>query len=183
MRIQYLLFFIGCLMLSISCKRDTYDNSIDGFSQLESDLIQRFGEGSYFTDITILQNNEEELEVDLLVTQNPYSYTMEGWNYKNGDWQKITEVDLELVRGDIVNYLYTINQEVSIVKMKFLIESCIKKAKEKGYTDIAFNKVIILSPNDGDKLKMGYYIQIIADNKKINYVYTLAGDLVKDNVL
>jgi len=184
MRIKYLLVYIVCCIgIFNSCTRDAHNISIDGFCELESDLIQKFGQKSYFTDLTIIQNDEQQMEVNLLVTNNPYTYKMEGWNYKNGDWEKITEVDLELLKGDIKNYLYTIEKEVNIIKIGYLIELCIQRTKEKGYQNVTFSKVDIVSPDDGNKLKMGYTIFLTADNDKINYLYSLEGDLIHNNVL
>ncbi len=180
MRVIYFLFCLCCIGVLNSCSTSVYDISVDGFNQLEQDLLKKFGHSSYFTDLTIRQDNEKQIEISLLVTSNPYTYKMEGWNYKNRDWQKVTEVDLELVKGDIINYLYTIDQEVSVIKMGYLIDLCIQKAKKNGERNIRFNRIDIISPNDGNKSKMGYSIYLTVDENKINYLYTLEGDLIRD---
>lgn len=166
-----------------SCTKDIYDNSIQGFRQVETDLLEKFGQGSYFTDITIVQNKKQQLEINLLVTSNPYTYKMEGWNYKNGNWKKITEIDLELVKGNVIDYLYSINKEVNLIKIGHLVSLSTQRTKEKGHANVLLDRIIVLSPNDGNKSKMGYKIRLSSSSNTFDYIYNLQGDLLTVDIL
>ncbi len=183
MRMRTFLCFFCCLVFLSSCTKQEYNTSIQGFRQLEKDLKEKFGENAHYTDLTILQNTNKGLDINLLVTENPYSYKMDGWNYKNGDWQKITEVYLELNQGDITNYLYTLKQEVNIMKIAYIANLSIQRTEEKGLVNVSLNQIEVLSPNNGDKSKMGYMISLISKDKAVKYHYNLKGDLIEENVL
>ncbi len=183
MKIFFFSFYIFISFLFLSCEDSTYESSIEGFSKLESDLLIKFGKDSYFTDFIIKIDENEKLEVNLLVTDNPYSYKMSGWNYKNGVWNKITEVVLELRRGNIKNYLYSLQNEVNILKMGFLVEESLNYAFENNNKNIELNSIEILSPNKGGVSKRGYVVLLSSKSTKIKYHYNLEGYLIKEEVL
>ncbi len=183
MRVFFFSFFILFSFLFLSCEDNTYESSIEGFSKLESDLLIKFGKDSYFTDFIVKIDENEKLEVNLLVTDNPYSYKMSGWNYKNGEWNKITEVILELGKGDIKNYLYSLQDEINILKMGFLVEESLSYTFENNSKDIELNSIEILSPNKGGVSKRGYVVLLSSKNTKIKHHYNLEGALVKEEVL
>lgn len=177
-KLKQTLIYLFAISIFSACEPDGYQNSIVGFQEIEKDLIEKFGIKSYYTDLSIVQNEHNKLEIKLLVTSNPHSYAMDGWNYKDGDWQKVSEVGLELDKGNIENYLYDLNKEVNIIKVGYLVSICIERAKEKGLKNPILDKIVITSPDDGNKSKMKYAIYLISDTKKINYLYSLEGDLI-----
>ncbi|TCI93139.1 hypothetical protein [Tenacibaculum sp. M341] len=182
MKIRFLILAILVCIALTSCEKEVYDNTINGFSQLESDLISKFGKKSYFTDFIINVNEQEKLEVNLLVTDNPYNYKMFGWNYKNGKWKKVTEVDLELENGDIKDYLYSIQDQVNIVKIGFLVEKTLSTIFNGDIGDLKLKRIEIISPNKGKKTKLGYIIECVSGEKKICDYYNLQGHLVKQEI-
>ncbi|WP_344924475.1 hypothetical protein [Aquimarina addita] len=182
-QLKFIFIYLCIVVIITSCEKDSYRNSISGFQEIEKDLLEKFGEKSYYTDVTILQHPEYGMEINLLVTDNPYSFAMEGWNYKNGDWQMVSEVQLELGKGNIENYMYNLHSEVNIVKLGFLVNLCIERTKEDGFKNPIPTKISITSPNKGDKSRMNYVIRLEANNKKISYIYSLEGDLIDKYVL
>lgn len=183
MKIRFLILNILIVLMFISCEKEVYDNTVKGFSKLESDLVRKFGKNSYFTDFIINVDEQQKLEINLLVTNNPYNYQMDGWHYKEGSWTKVTKVYLELRNGDMKNYLYSINNEVNIVKLGFLVDTAFDYVLKNNFHDPKLRTIQIISPNKGRKSKRGYIIEFFLNNKKIKYYYNLNGDLIKEETL
>ncbi len=183
MRIFLLPFYILIVVTFLSCEDSIYKSSIEGFSKLESDLLIKFGRDSYFTDVKINIDKNKKLEVSLLVTKNPYSYKMNGWSYKNGVWNKRTEVHLELRKGNIKNYLYSLQENVNIVKMGFLVEESLHYVLENDSIDIELKGIEVVSPNRGKRSKSGYVVYFSTKNTEIKHYYNLDGELVKEEIL
>lgn len=178
-----LLLGLCCASLFCSSSMDIDSSSMDMFGKLEKELHAKFGGDSYFTDVEIYQNSDKKLEVNLLSTANPYALEMEGWTYKNEVWTKISQVELELPKGDIINYLYTFKGRINLVKLGGLIDSSIAKIIAKGYKDVYLNKAFITSPDSGHKSQIAYVIQLFSNDKTINYKYNLEGHLVKEEII
>ena len=174
---------IGVFALGASCNNNVYPSSIQGFETLEADIVHKFGNESYFTDFVITQNQEQELEVSFLQTYAPNSFEMVGWAVVNGTWEKVSEVSLELGGGDIKDYMYSMTNEVNIIKMGYLANLSIERAKDKGLKNISLDQVSVISPDDGDKSKMGYVIKLSSPTQNIQFLYNLKGDLIKKEIL
>jgi len=176
----FTLFFI-CVTVLFSCKKKKEINLTDGYKNVQKKIIEKFGVDAHYTDISINKNKESEITIDLLITNNPGSYKMEGWSYSRDGWNQVSKVNLELSQGNIDNYMFQFNEEVSIIAAGRLIKLSIRKLKDKQAIKTTLKELKIISPHDGDKSKMKYEIKLESETNQIfSFSYDLSGKLMLD---
>lgn len=173
-----LTLFILLTTVCFSCNKTTYINNDNVFLNLENDLKKKFGAESYYTDIIINLSNEKITNIDLIQTSNPESLKMEGWNYENKEWNMVSEVSLKLSKGQIRDYMFDLNNDVSLEKINQLKQNI--PVKEEFY----ISNIEILAPENGDKNSLIYNlkIQTIASKQEFAFKFNIQGDLITKNI-
>ncbi|WP_271785181.1 hypothetical protein [Aquimarina algiphila] len=181
MRLKIIVLFLLCMFTLQSCKQDNYIISVTDFNKIERDLTEKFGLYSYYTDLSIVYNENIGHVINVVVTDEPESLQMKGWVKTDDDWKNVSEVSLELKKGRIEDYMFTLNEEVSMDMIENLVNTSIREIREKEEAETpVLGSVSITSPNDGDKSKMGYTIEIKSEiGKTFDFFYNLEGDLIE----
>ncbi len=181
MKLKFGVLFLLCIFTLQSCKQDNYIISVTDFNKIETDLTKKFGLNSYYTDLSIVFNKNIGYIINVVVTDKPESLQMKGWIKKGENWKHISEVSLELKKGKIEDYMFTLNKEVSMDMIENLVNVSIREIREEKVDETPIlGSVSITSPNDGDKSKMGYTIEIKTEiGEKFDFFYNLNGDLIK----
>lgn len=181
MRLKLIVLFLIGMVIFQSCKQDNYIISVTDFNKIEKDLIDKFGLDSYYTDLSIIYDENIGHIINVVVTDKPKSLQMMGWTKSNKDWKHISEVNLKLKRGKIEDYMFTLNKEVSIVMIENLVNTSIRDIRDKKEAKFPILSLVsITSPNDGDKSRMGYSIEIKSEiGETFDFFYNLKGDLIK----
>ncbi len=181
MRLKMIVLFLLCMFTLQSCKQDNYIISVTDFNKIERDLTEKFGLYSYYTDLSIVYNENIGHVINVVVTDKPESLQMKGWVKTDDDWKNVSEVSLELKKGRIEDYMFTLNEEVSMDMIENLVNTSIREIREKEKAETpVLGSVSVTSPNDGDKSKMGYTIEIKSEiGKTFDFFYNLEGDLVE----
>lgn len=176
--------FIKCIFIFISitsitsCSNEDFTPNVNGFHKIEQDLKNEFGVNSYYTDFSVELNSEKEHVINVTVTKDPSSLQMKGFHNSNGDWEQISEVNLELKKGEIEDYMFTLNETLSITKMGTLVEKSIKRLTQmKQLKNIIFYKASVEAPSNGEKSEMLYHIQLKSkEDVYYNFRYDMKGD-------
>lgn len=160
-----------------SCNKTTYINNDNVFLSLENDLKKKFGAESYYTDIIINLSNEKITNIDLIQTKNPESLKMEGWNYNDQEWNMVSEVSLQLEKGEIRDYMFKLDDKISL--------EIINQLKQNIPVKSAFyiSEIKIISPENGNKSSLKYQIQIYekSNKKSEHFIFDINGNLVSNN--
>jgi len=175
--ITYIFLFISIISMS-SCNNEDFTPNVKGFHKIEQDLKNEFGVNSYYTDFSVKSNPENEHVISVTVTKDPSSLQMKGFHNTNGDWEQISEVNLELTKGKIEDYMFTLNEMVSITKIGTLVEKSIKRlTKINKLKNITFYEASIEAPSNGEKSEMLYHIQLKSqEDVYYNFRYNMKGD-------
>ncbi|WP_249560305.1 hypothetical protein [Cellulophaga sp. 20_2_10] len=167
------------LFIFFSCKEKVYKANADGFIQIDEVLKKKFGKDALYTDI-ILQNYQEKgIQVDATVTNTPESLRMEGWSFKDNAWAQLSEISLKLEKGEIENYMFSLQKEIDISSIDGLVKRAIKTGNQNtSKKELILHKIVISSPLDGNKSGLEYHIQLKSkiDSTTYNYYYLANGE-------
>lgn len=175
--ITYLILFMTTFLIC-SCNTESITPDEKGFTQIEKDLKNKFGENAFYTDFSLESKLSEGNVINVTVTKDPSSLKMKGYENIKGDWEQTSEVSLELEKGAIENYMFTLNNDVSIAKMGSLIEiSSEKLKKEKGVADVSLVIASVEASVNGQKDEMTYCIKLKSeDNNHYSFSYDIDGE-------
>ncbi|MBW1297361.1 hypothetical protein [Aquimarina litoralis] len=169
------------LILS-SCGKPLTDDKA-GFEQVAEELKGKFGEGAYYTGITISYTKELGILFNVTTTNNPASLKMEEWNWVQNKWTQKAEVTLEITGGKPEDFMFQVDNKISIVKLGELIEQAKKQLKKEKDIDGVLSVSNINAPNDGDLSKLAYNITLEPKNggTAYHFTYNLQGVLEEFN--
>ncbi|WP_160112062.1 hypothetical protein [Aquimarina sp. AU58] len=176
------LLLVVLITIFISSCNSKLSFDAKGFEGVEENLKGKFGDDAFYTELSITYVKQVGTIITTTVTKDPSSLKMESWNFSNSSWSQTADVTLELSGGKAQDFMFNLNEEVDLSKLGELVESSIKKLKEEKDIDAAvLNIASIMAPNDGDKLKMNYFIQLKPENggTDFTFVYNLDGTLEK----
>jgi len=176
--IQY-IFMTLSIFFMFSCTNEDFTPDEKGFKKIEQDLKNKFGEDSFYTDLSIKYNHEEGNVIDVTVTKYPSSLKMKGFSNVAGDWEQISEVELELKKGEIEDYMFRLGREVSVTKIGNLVEKSMQYlTKDTQLQDITLSMASVASPVNGKKDEMLYHIELksLVDNTYYNFKYDMNGE-------
>lgn len=180
-KIKKLLLVVLITTLIASCNSKlSFDAK--GFEGVEENLKNKFGDDAFYTELSITYVKQVGTIITTTVTKDPSSLKMGSWNFSNSSWSQTADVTLELSGGKAQDFMFNLNEEVDLSKLGELIESSIKKLKEeKDISAAVLSIASIMAPDDGDKSKMNYFIQLKPENggTDFTFVYNLDGTLEK----
>ena len=155
----------------------------EGFSKIEQEIKDQFGDDAYFTDLTIINVKPLGNLANVTVTKDPESMKMGEWGQVNGAWQQNAEVTLEVPAGTKAkDFMFQLNEEINLRKMGELIEKSQAQLKsEKQLDNTVLSLASVKFPDNGDKSKAEYMISLEPENggTKFSFFYTLQGELTK----
>lgn len=177
LKLVFKITFLLTLLLLLSCNTSMYENNSEGFVNIENELKKKFGNNAYYTDIIIDLNTKKVTQIEVTQTTKPNSLKMQGWKLKKNTWKQFSEVDLTLKKGNIKDYMFQLNGEISLSK----INEIKKNIPVKGAFYI--KKISIISPENGDKSTLKYQLQVQQknNNKKLEFNFDTNGYLLYQN--
>lgn len=174
------LFFSGC------SAPYTFDKA--GMEKLNSNLIKKFGNDAWYTNVgySTSTENEDIYVVSLDKTDNPKSLKQERWLCEDNNWQQVANVNVDIKNGAPEDYMFQLDKNgVSLGKLGELItDSKTLVQKEKNIKEPKLKIALIATSNIIlNKEERITYTIIWEDAEKNTYSYTygLDGKLKRSN--
>ena len=183
MKIFKITGVLSVLMLMISCGSvSNQEANAEGFGAIESELKSEFGDNAFYTDLTIGYEKSVGNIINVTVTDAPESMVMGEWLMMQGVWEQKAEIKLEVSEGSkAADFMFQLNDEISLSKLGELVEKSIGKLKEdKEIENPTLNLAFVKFPDDGDITKANYTIMLEPENggTTFTYSYELSGELI-----
>lgn len=173
------------LLLLVSCggSPDQQAANAEGFSKIENELKQKFGEEAYYTDLTITYNQAIGNIIGVTVTDMPESLKMGQWNQTQGNWKQNSDITLEVPTGTSASdYMFQLGDHFSLKKLGGLIETSMQQLKEeKNIENPTLSLASINFPDNGDASKAEYMVNLTPENggTTFSFYYRISGELIK----
>ncbi|WP_298545039.1 hypothetical protein [uncultured Aquimarina sp.] len=182
--LKFTLVLISTIIL-ISCSgsSDMHSADVKGFEAIEKEIKSKFGDNSYFTDLTITHNNSIGNIVGVTVTENPGSLKMGQWNLTQDTWKQNSEISLEVPEGsEAADFMFQLNDKINLSKLGELTEKSSKQLNEEKKTENpTLSTAYIFFPKNGDISKAEYHVNLKPENggTTFRFRYKLNGELIK----
>ncbi|MDG5492038.1 hypothetical protein [Psychroserpens sp. SPM9] len=179
------LFTLLVFIQLISCSSSTNNQpaTSEGFTEIENELVSKFGKDAYYTDLTITYNKSIGNIIGVTVTEDPESLKMGQWNLTQDIWQQNSDITIEVPEGTkAADYMFQLGETISLSKLGGLVEQSVQKLKdEKNLDNPTLSIAGLIFPDNGDLSKTEYTISLNSENggTTFRFYYTLEGDLIK----
>ncbi len=155
----------------------------EGFTAIEKELKDKFGDNAFYTDIHISQDDRLGNMVTLTVTEDPESMKMGQWNLVQDSWTQTSEISLEVPEGSkAADFMYQLDDTINLPKFGELVEKSIARlAEEKNIENPKLFSGAINYPKNGDISDMEYSISLKPESggTTFRFSYKLNGELIK----
>jgi len=184
--LKFTLVLISTVIL-ISCggSSDMHTADEKGFAAIEKEIKNKFGDHSYFTDLTITHNNSIGNIIGVTVTDAPESLKMGQWNLTQGNWMQNSEISLEVPEGSkAADFMFQLNQKINLSTLGILAEKSSKQLEtEKNIKNPILSIAYIKFPQNGDQAKTEYIVKLQPENggATFTFSYKLNGDFINLN--
>jgi len=174
---------IALLSLMFSCGGSISGEpaTAEGFANIETALNDKFGENASYTQISILHDNSYGNMMTVTVTDDPESMKMGEWNQTQGTWTQTSEVFLEVPEGTkAADFMFQLDDAINLSTLGKLVEQSKETlSKDKPIENPHMAMATIKYPDNGDRNKMKYMVDLEPENGGTNfyYYYTLSGEL------
>lgn len=126
-----------CFMLS-SCKyKVAFDT--DGMQGLSEELIEKFGAGAWYSELSILNVSDDESAVQVKVTDNPNSLRAKSWLRQAEKWVPLDDVMLQFTDNQPKNHLFQISddsdQAINLTTLIELIQASNERLNHEGISN------------------------------------------------
>lgn len=179
----FAIFVIMKLMFSCSDSTSNQPATKDGFTQIEKELKNKFGEKAYYTDLSITYNESVGNIIGVTVTRDPESLKMGQWNLTQNTWQQNSDITVEVPTGTkAVDYMFQLGESINLSKLGELVEQSMLKLKEEKQLNNPTLSIAALNfPDTGDISRAKYMINLQPEDggTTFSFYYTLNGDLIK----
>lgn len=179
----FLLIFSTVFITSCGGGSTTKEANAAGFSEIEKEINDKFGNAAYYTDLSITHNKSIGNIIGVTVTKNPESLKMEQWNQTQGKWNQIAEVTIEIPKGTkATDFMFQLNETLNLKKLGELVEqSKAQLTKEKKLENPKLHIAAVKYPDTGEISKAEYVVMLQPENggSTFSFSYTLAGKLIK----
>ncbi|WP_299125916.1 hypothetical protein [uncultured Winogradskyella sp.] len=182
-----LLFVLLVIFKLVSCSGTTNNQpaTADGFSAIENELKNKFGDDAYYTDLSITYDKSIGNIIGVTVTEEPESLKMGQWNLSQDTWTQNSDITIEVPKGTkAADYMFQLGKTISLSKLGGLVEQSVQKLKdEKDLKNPTLRTAALNYPDNGDISKAEYIINLKPENggTTFRFYYTLNGDLIKMN--
>lgn len=178
-----LLLFNTLILISCGGNSSNQEATAEGFSDIENQIKEKFGDKAYYTGLSITYNKSIGNIIGVTVTDNPASLKMAQWNKTQNNWKQNSDITVEVPAGTkAADYMFQLNETFSLKKLGELVEkSKVQLTKEKNVKNPKLHIASIQFPDNGDASKAEYLVILQPENGGTSFTfrYTLAGDLVK----
>lgn len=181
---KLLAFSIALTTLLISCGGiSKQEANSEGFSAIEKEIKNEFGEKAYFTDLTIGYHENIGNIVNVTVTGEPKSLKMGEWLNSQGVWKQNSELTLEIPEGtEAADFMFQLDDKINLSTLGKLIEKSKEQLKsEKSIENPRLELASIIFPDNGDVSKTEYLVNLQPENggTTFRFRYQLSGELIK----
>lgn len=157
----------------------------EGFTAMEQEIKDQFGDDAYFTNITVMYNKSIGNTITLTVTEAPESLKMGQWNLVNGSWNQNSDITIEIPEGTkATDFMFQLNKHINLSKLGGLVEQSIKHlTAEKNIDNPTLKMAFVKFPKNGDVSKTEYVVNLEPESggTKFSYYYRLDGELINMN--
>lgn len=177
-----LLITIGFL---VSCAGGTSKQPANskGFSEIEKELRNKFGENAYYTNLSISYDESIGNMIDVTISKDPSKLKMEEWSAAQNTWNQSSEITLEVPEGSKASdFMFQLNEQINLTKLGELVEKSVKKLQtEKNIENPTLNMAFVKFPDNGDISKAEYTVMLKPKNGGTNFTffYKLNGEFIK----
>lgn len=155
----------------------------EGFSAIENEIKDKFGENAYFTDVDVLYIEGIGNSITTTVTATPESLKMGQWDLTQNKWTQRSDISIEIPEGtQAKDFMFQLDNTFSLKKLGELVEQSIQKLKaEKDIENPVLSIASISFPDNGDVSKANYTINLKPESggTTFTFIYALNGDLEK----
>lgn len=177
------LLLFSMILVSCGGNSSNQEATAAGFSELENQIKDKFGNDAYFTDLTITYNKSIGNIIGVTVTENPESLQMAQWNQTQDTWNQTSDVSIEIPNGTkAADFMFQLKETINLKKLGELVEqSKAQLSKEKNLENPKLHIASIQFPDNGDTSKAEYLVMLQPENggTTFSFSYTLAGELIK----
>ena len=174
---------IFCTFISCGGSLGNQPATADGFTDIEKQIKEEFGDDAYFTDISVVYNKAIGNIVGVTQTNDPESLKMGEWNQTQGIWAQNSEVFLELPPNTkAADFMYQLGDEISLKTLGELIEkSKVKLHDEMDLENPTLTIASIQYPDNGDMSAMSYLVHLEPEHggTTYNFYYDINGELLE----
>ena len=183
------LFFVVMVLVKLvtSCSNSSSNQPATkvGFTEIENELVNKFGKDAYYTDLTVTYNASIGNIIGITVTEDPESLKMGQWNLTQDTWQQNSEIILEVPVGTKASdYMFQLNEILNLSTLGGLVEKSVEKLKEeKNLKNPTLSTARVYFPDNGDISKAEYFVNLQPENggTTFRFRYNLHGDLITMN--
>lgn len=184
-KIYTTVLLLSLIFVLISCggKSSSQEATASGFSEIENQIKDKFGNDAYYTDLSVTYNESIGNIVSVTVTDNPESLKMAQWNQTQDNWNQTSDVTIEIPEETkAADFMFQLNDAINLYKLGELVEqSKLQLTKEKNLENSKLHLASIQFPDNGDVSKAEYLVMLQPENggTTFSFSYTLAGELLK----
>ena len=173
---------VALTSILISCGNNgEHATNAKGFSEIEKEIKEKFGDDAFFTDIVIVYDKSIGNMINVTVTTDPESLKMEQWIQSQGTWQQKADIKIEIPSGtNAADFMYQLDDKINLATLGELVEKSKKDLKaEKDLENPTLSTASILFPKNGDLSKTEYAINLQPENggTTFRFYYNLKGNL------
>lgn len=154
-----------------------------GFSTIENQIKERFGEDAYYTDLSITYNEAIGNIIGVTVTETPESLKMQQWNNTQDNWTQNSDISIEVPVGTkAADFMFQLNGTINLKKLGQLIEKSKNQLiKEKSIENPKLHIASIQYPDNGNVSNAEFLVMLKPENGGtiFSYSYSLTGELIK----
>lgn len=176
---------LATVSVMLSCGQSTSKQTAnkEGFTAIENELKNKFGQKAYYTNLSVAHNATIGNTINVTVTKDPASLKMEEWNAIQDNWQQSSDISIEVPKGTkAADYMFQLGDKISLSQLGHLVEVSAKNLKEdKNLNSPTLSMASIQFPDNGDMSKAEYLVNLKPQNggTTFTFLYNLKGDLIK----
>jgi hypothetical protein len=155
------------MLLLISCggNSSNQEATAAGFSEIENQIKEKFGNDAYFTDLSITYNKSIGNIIGVTVTENPETLQMAQWNNTQDNWTQNSDIAVEIPEGTkAADFMFQLNETINLKKLGELVEqSKAQLTKEKNVENPKLHIASIQFPAEGsseEEVKMAQTVKL-----------------------
>ncbi len=178
MKIQLTILMIAITLVSCSGDVAKQPATSDGFTGIEKELKNEFGDDAYYTELTIIYNESIGNSISATVTDAPESLKMGQWTYSLGNWKQTSELSLELPQGTkAADFMFQLDKKIGLRRLGELVEKSSKKLNEtKDINNPRLEMAFIKYPKNGNANEAQYIVKLQPEHGGTSFTFSYQMD-------